>query len=162
MTTEPLPALQFDREQRDLLQQELGDLLREKMLLKQSLQQQSKQTAAEREKLFLELLEVFDAIEFFLNYLAENPEPSPKFIKRLPKTIGTIQKKLLNILERRQVEPIELEDTKPDYSICQVVDCEERADLEEHTITKIIRPGFRIEDRILRSVEVITAKKPVS
>ena len=162
MTTNQLPTLKLNEAQRDRLQYELKTLLKERMSLKQSLQQQGEKATAEKEELFLELLEVFDALESFLNYIEENPDPNPKFFKRLPKSLGTIQKKLLNILERRQVQPIEFKDTKPDYSFCQVVDREEREDLEEQTITKIVRQGFRVEEKILRSVEVITSKKPTS
>ena len=151
---------QLNEQQKNKLQQELGNLLKEKMSLKQSLKQQGEQTESEKEELFLELLEIFDALEFFLNYIEENPKPNPKFIKRLPKSIGTIQKKLLNILGKRQVQQIKLDDNKPDYSICQVVDREEREDLEEHTVTKIVRQGFKAESKILRPVEVITSKKP--
>ena len=159
MTTDQLLTLKLNKEQRNQLQHELGTLLKDKISLKQSLQQQGEKATSEKEELFLELLEVFDALEFFLNYIEENPDPNPKFIKRLPKSLGTIQKKLLNILERRQVELIEFQDTKPDYSVCQVVDREEREDLEEQTITKIVRQGFRVEDKILRPIEVITSKK---
>ena len=162
MTTNQLPTLKLNEEQRNQLQHKLKTLLKERMSLKQSLQQQGEKATAEKEELFLELLEVFDALESFLNYIEENPDPNPKFFKRLPKSLGTIQKKLLNILERRQVQPIKFEDTQPDYSICQVVDREEREDLKEQTITKIVRQGFRVEEKILRSVEVITSKKPTS
>ena len=151
---------QLNEQQKNKLQQELGDLLKEKMSLKQSLKQKEEQTESEKEELYLELLEIFDALEFFLNYIEENPEPNPKFIKRLPKSIGTIKKKLLGILAKRQVEQIELYSTKLDYSICQVVDREEREDLEEQTITKIVRQGFKAESKILRPVEVITSRKP--
>ena len=162
MTIDKLSTLKLNQEQRDRLQHELGTLLKEKKSLKQSLQQHSEQATADKEELFLELLEVFDALEFFLDYIKENPDPNPKFFKRLPKSLGTIQKKLLNMLERRQVQPIELQDNKPDYSLCQVVDREVREDLEEQTIVKIIRQGFRVEDKILRPVEIITSKKPDS
>lgn len=152
-------AYQLSEAQKNQIQQELATLLKEKMYLKQSLKQQREQTESEKEELFLELLEVFDAIEFLLNYIESNPEPSPKLFKRLPKSISTIQKKLLGILEKRHVEQIELEDNKPDYDTCQVVDREEREDLEEQTITKVVRQGFKIESKILRPVEVITSKK---
>jgi molecular chaperone GrpE len=156
MNTHQLPTLKLSDEQRNQLQQELGTLLKERMSLKQALQQQGEKATAETEELSLELLEVF------LNYIEENPDPNPKFFKRLPKSLGTIQKKLLNILERRQVEPIEFQDNKPDYSVCQVVDREEREDIEEQTITKVIRQGFRVEDKVLRPIEVIKSKKPQS
>ena len=41
-----------------------------------------------------------------------------------------------------------------------MVDREEEEDLEEQTITKIVRQGFRVEEKILRSVEAIASKKP--
>ena len=162
MTTDQLSTLKLSVEGRNQLQQELGTLLKERMSLKQALQQQAEKATSEQEELFLELLEVFDALEFFLNYIEENPDPNPKFFKRLPKSLNTIQKKLLNVLERRQVQPIEFQDTKPDYSICQVVDREERDDLEEQTITKVVRQGFSVEEKVLRPIEVITSKKPQS
>ena len=152
----------INEEQYNRIKQELSNLLREKTFLKQSLKQKSEQSKAEKEELYLELLEVFDALEFFLNYIEENPELNPKFFKRLPKSIGTIQKKLLKILEKREVQKIKLEDTKPDYSICQVVDREEKDDLEEQSIIKIVRQGFKVESKILRPVEVITSKKPTN
>ena len=160
MITNQLSTLKLNEEQRNQLQDELKTLLKERMSLKQSLQQQGEKATAEKEELFLELLEVFDALESFLNYIEENPDPNPRFFKRFPKSLSTIQKKLLDILERRQVRPIEFKDTKPDYSICQVVDREEREDLEEQTITKVVREGFQVEDKILRPIEVITSKKP--
>jgi molecular chaperone GrpE len=162
MNTHQLPTLKLSDEQRNQLQQELGTLLKERMSLKQALQQQGEKATAEKEELFLELLGVFDSLEFFLNYFEKNLDPNPHFFKSLPKSLGTIQKKLLSILERRQVELIEFQDTKPDYSICQVVDREERQDIEEQTITKVVRQGFRVEDKVLRSIEVITSKKPQS
>ncbi len=160
MTNSHSQIFQLNELQKKQIQQELGNLLKEKMSLKQSLKQQGEQTKTEQEELFLELLEIFDSLDFFLNYFEENPEPNPKFLKRLPKSIGTIQKKLLNILEKRKVQQIELEDNKLDYGICQVVDREEREDIEEQTITKIIRQGFKVESKILRPMEVITSKKP--
>ena len=160
MTNDRSAVYQLNEVQKNQIQQELGTLLKEKMYLKQALKQHEEQTESEKEELFLELLEVFDAIEFFLNYLESNPEPSPKFFERLPKSIATIQKKLLGILEKRRVEQIELNGDKPDYNICQVVDREERENLEEQTITKVVRQGFKVESKILRPVEVITSKKP--
>ncbi|MEM8829611.1 MAG: nucleotide exchange factor GrpE [Cyanobacteria bacterium P01_G01_bin.19] len=162
MSDNQTKIFEINETQKNQLQQAIGKLLKEKMSLQQSLKQQEVQAESEREELFLELLEVFDALEFFLDYLEENPELNPKFIKRLPKSIGTIQKKLLKILERREVQSIELQDDKPDYSICQVVDHEEREDLAEQAIVKVVRQGFTVKSKLLRPVEVIAAKKPSS
>ncbi|PSB52980.1 nucleotide exchange factor GrpE [Chamaesiphon polymorphus CCALA 037] len=126
--------------------------------LKQALRQQEQKFQAEKEQIFLELLEVFDTLEYPIDYLKNNPEVSPQFIKRLPKSLAAIQQKLSIALARQQVTPIALEDTTPDFSYCQVVGREDRTDLADQTITKIVRQGFRYGDKILRPVEIITAK----
>lgn len=141
------------------LQDKLGSLLREKKLLEQAVQKEKGNTQAFKEELFLELLEIFDTIESLFNYLNENSEINPQFAKRLPKTIYTIKKKLLVTLERRQAIPIDFQEDKPDFRFCQVVDREERSDLQEQTITKIVRQGFFLGDKILRPTEIITSKK---
>ncbi len=69
----------------------------------------------------LELLEVGDALEALLDYLTNNPNPSPKFIQRLPKSMGAVHRQLLGVLAR-QVLPVELEGTQPDSNLCRVVD----------------------------------------
>jgi molecular chaperone GrpE len=74
--------------------------------------------------------------------------------------LGTIQSKLLTILERREVTLIDYQGDKPDFDFCQVIDTEIRDDLEEKTITQIVRKGFRVGENTLRPIEVITSKKP--
>lgn len=153
-----LEILSMDREQQHKLLEELKTLFKEKMALQQAVREQQEQASAQKEEVFLELLELFDALEFLLNYIAENPELNSHFIKRLPKSLMSVQKKLMNVFERRQVQLIRFQETKPDFSLCQVVDHEVRNDLEEQTITKVVRQGFRIDDKILRPVEVIISK----
>lgn len=145
------------QEERDQLQQELKTLYKERVLLQQSLREQQTQAAAATEDLFLELLEVGDALEALLDYLA-NPNPSPEFLQRLPRSMGAVHRKFLSVLAKRQVCPIELEGTQPDFDLCRVVDREIRADLPDKTITKILHQGFRLGEKILRPTEVITSK----
>jgi molecular chaperone GrpE len=101
---------------------------------------------------------VFDAMESPLDYLKNNSEIDPLFVKRLPKSLGNVQQKLSIVLEKRQVSRIDIQGDKPDFTCCQVVDREERDDLEDQTITKVVRKGFRLGAKVLRPVEVITAK----
>lgn len=145
--------------QREELLEELKALLKDKFSLEQKVREQISQSNAEKEQLFLELLELFDGLESLITYLQENPEPNPRFIKRLPKSLGSLQKKLLTILRRREVTVIEHSSPTPDYQTCQVRDREIRNDLEENTITKIVRQGFWSNGKILRPVEVITSNK---
>lgn len=145
-------------EERDQLQQELKTLYKERVSLQQSLREQQTQAAAATEDLLLELLEVGDALEALLDYMAGNPNPSPEFLQRLPRSIGAVHRKFLSVLAKRQVLPIEMEGTQPDFNLCRVVDREVRADLPNQTITKILRRGFRLGEKILRPTEVITSK----
>lgn len=93
-----------------------------------------------------------------LDYLAINPNPSLEFTQRLPKSLGAVQRKFLNVLKKRRVTSIEIDRTQPNFNICRVVDREKRTDVAEQTITKIVRKGFYLGEKVLRPVEVITSK----
>ena len=157
MSDAPLTYV-LSQEERDRLQRELEALYKERVLLQQSLREQQTQAAATTEDLFLELLELGDALEALLNYLTDNPNLSPEFLQRLPRSLGAVHRKFLSVLGKRQVCPIELEGTQPDFDLCRVVDREVRADLPDQSITKILRRGFRLSEKILRPTEVITSK----
>lgn len=148
----------LSQEVHDLLTEKLGTLHKENVVLQQSLREQQTQAAANTEDLFLELLEVADALEALVDYLKNNPEPSPEFIQRLPKSVGIVNRKFLGVLGKRQVQPIELESTQPDFNFCRVVDREVRDDVADQTITKIVRQGFLLGEKVLRPTEVITSK----
>lgn len=147
------------QELRDLLMQEIGTLKKQNVSLQQSLREQQTGAAATTEDIFLEILEVGDALEALLDYLANNPNPSPEFLGRLPKSLGAVHRKFLSVLKKRQVVSIELvEGTQPDFDLCRVVDREVRTDLPDQTVTKIVRRGFYLGEKILRPTEVITSK----
>jgi molecular chaperone GrpE len=152
------PTYVINQELRDLLIQKLGNLEKENVALQQSLREEKTQNTAQTEDLFLELLEVADALGALLDYLENNPNPSPEFIERLPRSVSAVNRKFLSVLGKRQLVPIELESQEPDFNLCRVVDQEERTDVPDQTITKIVRRGFRWGEKILRPTEVITAK----
>ena len=149
-------------EERDRIKEELKTLYKERVLLQQSVREQQTQAASATEDLCLELLEVGDALEALLDYLTNNPNPSPEFLHRLPRSMGAVHRKFLSVLAKRQVLPIELVGTQPDFDLCRVVDREVRADLPDQTITKVLRQGFHLGKKILRPTEVITSKSNVT
>jgi molecular chaperone GrpE len=145
-------------ELRDLIVDKIGSLQKENTLLQQSLREQQTQATAQNEELFLELLEVADALDALLEYLENHSEPSPEFISRLPRSISVVNRKFFGVLAKRQVTPIELQSNEPDFNLCRVVDREERTDVPDQTITKVVRKGFVWREKVLRPTEVITAK----
>ncbi len=156
--TKKAEQFRLNREQRDKLIQEFGLLSREKVFLEQTLREQQQQAIAESEELFLELLEVLDTLEFLRNYMSEHKDAVPPSWQRLIKSLKSLEKKLLNSLQKRGVQPIDFQGIQPDFNLCKVVERETRNDLENQTITKIIRRGFHVGDKLLRPVEVITSK----
>ena len=149
-------------EERDRIKEKLETLYKERVLLQQSVREQQTQAASATEDLCLELLEVGDALEALLDYLTNNPNPSPEFLHRLPRSMGAVHRKFLSVLAKRQVLPIELVGTQPDFDLCRVVDREVRSDLPDQTITKVLRQGFHLGKKILRPTEVITSKSNVT
>lgn len=149
-------------EERDRIEEELKTLYKERVLLQQSVREQQTQAASATEDLCLELLEVGDALEALLDYLTNNPNPSPEFLQRLPRSMGAVHRKFLSVLAKRQVLPIEIVGTQPDFELCRVVDREVRSDLPDQTITKVLRQGFHLGKKILRPAEVITSKSNVT
>ena len=149
--------------QRDELLETFGSLLKEKVILQQSIWEQKEQAKADNETLFLELLEIFDALESLISYLSGDLEAdSQRFKKRLLKSLSATQKKLLILLEKKGVTLIDFQDSQPDFRVCQVIAQEVREDLDEQTITQVIRQGFWVEDKVLRPLEVITSKREIS
>ncbi|MBE9215277.1 nucleotide exchange factor GrpE [Plectonema cf. radiosum LEGE 06105] len=148
----------INQELRDSIIDKIGILQKANIFLEQSLRTEKTQANATIEDLFLELLEVTDAFETLLNYLENNPEASPEFLQRLPKSIGAVHRKFLSILAKRQVLPIEVEETQLDFNLCRVVDREFRTDIPEKTITKVVRRGFYWGEKTLRPAEVIISK----
>ncbi|WP_373480031.1 nucleotide exchange factor GrpE [Geminocystis sp.] len=156
--------LLITKEKRDQLLQENQELLKEKTKLQQTVKIQQQENEAKAEALYEEMLDIYDSLEFLINYLDNNLQEdnfNPKAFKRLPKFTSSMQEKLLTILSRREVEKIDFNGDIPDFSICQVVEREIREDIPDQTITKIVRQGFKIKEKILRYVEVITAKSEV-
>lgn len=156
--------LLISKQQRDNLLTEIEELLKDKIKLEQTVRIQQQENESKAESLYEEMLDIYDSLEFLINYLHSNLEEenfNPKAFKRLPKFVTTIQEKLLTILSRREVEKIDFNDDIPDFSLCQVIDREERDDIPDKTMTKIVRQGFKIKDKILRYVEIITSKSSV-
>ncbi|BDA69770.1 hypothetical protein RIVM261_074960 [Rivularia sp. IAM M-261] len=149
--------LTITSQQRVEIIEAVSALMKDKFSLQQALNQQQQINNANNEELFLELLEVIDSLEILQNYMNLQLDVPPNWAS-LPKGIGSIKKRMLGILEKRQVAPIEFEQTKPDFSLCKVVGTEARDDLENQTITKIVKRGFSLNKEILRPVEVIVSK----
>lgn len=152
----------ISQEQQQQTIEQIKFLLKEKISLQQSLANQDIKNTADNEQLFLELLEIFDALESLICYFETNQELSERVIKRLPKSLDTIQSKLLATLGRKQVKRIEITNIESDLDLCQIVDTQISPEVQAPTISKIIRQGFKIDEHLLRPVEVIIDQPPTN
>ncbi|MBL1211555.1 nucleotide exchange factor GrpE [Geminocystis sp. GBBB08] len=160
--------LQISLQQKDDLLKEIVALLKMSTKLQQIVKIQQQENEAKEEALYGELLDIFDSLEFLINYLDNNLQDenfNSKALKRLPKFVTIIKQNLLTILSRRGVEKIQFDENMPDFNVCEVIDDEVlmdnrelRDDIPDKTVTKVVRQGFKIKEKILRYVEVITAK----
>ena len=151
--------LLITEKQRDEIIKEVSELIKDNIKLQQNLNQNDSEKQAKDEKLFLEILEIFDAIEVLSNYFDHDSKNNNNKNKRIAKNLVTIQKKILNLLKTREVFPLNFQEKYPDFKLCRVVSQEIRDDVETQTITKIIRQGFRYKEKILRPTEVVIAVK---
>ena len=154
-----MKKLTLTHEQRQQILQDVQKMLKEQVVLEQAIWNEQEKNKADNEMLFLELIEIFDSLESLINYLSSNTDKSSPLLTRFSKSLKSIQNKLLILLEKREVNLVDFQESKPDFKLCQVVDKEIRNDLEEQTITQIIRQGFQQGEKLLRPVEVIISKK---
>jgi molecular chaperone GrpE len=146
--------LVITKEQQQQTIDRIGDLLKEQLLLQQSIAKQDIANTTSNEQLFLELLEIFDSLESLIDYFQDKSRLTQPSIERVPKSLGTIQRKLLATLARRQVQIIEATGTELDRDLCQIVDTQINPALITPVVTKVVRRGFKIGEHLLRPVEV--------
>ncbi len=150
--------LVITKEQQQQTIEQIGLLLKENFSLQQSLTDRTTTNIANNEQLFLEILEIFDALESLLEYFKTNSQLTERAVNRIPKSIDTIQNKLLTILAKQQVEIIEVVDSTPNSQFYQIVDTQINPTAIAPTITKVVRQGFKHGNNLLRPVEIIIEK----
>ena len=102
----------IDTELRERLVQDIGSLQKENAKLKQDIRNNRNDIEAEKDAFFLELLEVIDTLDNLTTSLENSIEALPESHQRLPRLIGSIQRKLLATLQKRDVCPIVIPEKK--------------------------------------------------
>ena len=117
---------------------------------------QSERDTRERE-LFLEIIEVLDAFENVSHTLDGKGPIEDKSAQRAVKSFQAIQKKIMRLLSRRDIEQIQFPKDKAVFGLCKVVDTKTAPEMENETILSIVRKGYkRKAGEVIRPAEVIT------
>ena len=153
------PMFQITENQKNELIEEIARLKFEEASLKQKIRQEKQSKEVEMSAFLLELLEVIDSLERLLESFETNDTSSTEYYQRLHRVIGFIYRKLLNILAKQGIEPIETEEGQLlDIALCRVVSSLETTDLPNGSLVTLIKRGYFYKKNVLRSAEVIVAK----
>ncbi len=111
----------------------------------------------ELDSIFKDLLTVVDAFDKADKRLAEQYAENED-VQKARKRFATSKKKLLEILNRNNVNEIIFSDGIATLEDCQIVDTEPNATKPNNTIVSIEKNGYRRNGRLLRLAEVIVVK----
>lgn len=148
----------IDANQKQKLSETLSELIRSNSELRQTISTLEEGYRGQSDQLYLELVELLDSVESIILTISNCSEPNPRLWKRLPKNLTAFRDRLLLILSRRSVSPIEYECNTVNFDLCNVVETEQSSELADGTILEILKTGYYVEDRILRPLDVVTVK----
>jgi molecular chaperone GrpE len=106
------------------------------------------------------ILPVLEELELAITHTEANAENNVSANGQLLEGIKLIQRKLTSVLESEGVAAIEAVGLMFNPVEHEAVGTEETTEIEAGYVTEILRPGFRLHDRIIRPAQVMVAMIP--
>jgi len=106
------------------------------------------------------ILPVLEELELAISHTEANKTGQDSTNDSLLEGIKLIQRKLTGVLESEGIAAIEAIGLMFNPMEHEAVGTEETTEVESGFITQIIRPGFRLHDRIIRPAQVMVAMAP--
>ena len=107
-------------------------------------------------RLIANILPVLEELDLAITHTESGTEINDSFLEG----IKLIQRKLTSVLESEGVAAIEAVGLMFNPMEHEAVGTEESTEVEPGYITQILRPGFRLHDRVIRPVQVMVATAP--
>ena len=107
-------------------------------------------------RLIANILPVVEELDLAISHTESGAEINDSFLEG----IKLIQRKLTSVLESEGVAAIEAVGLMFNPMEHEAVGTEESTEVEPGYITQILRPGFRLHDRVIRPVQVMVATAP--
>ena len=101
------------------------------------------------------LLPVLDTLEAILSQTQEFPAEEQAYFQNWLRSLSACQKRLLRVLEREGLAPIEAVGRPVDLSVHDVIKVHPRPHVEEPRVVEELEKGYRFRDRVLRDAKVI-------
>ena len=111
-----------------------------------------------REELVLRILNVLDGLDRIIKLAEQSISPEDKVLKNWLSSIKGTHRNLFKVLQKEGLSQIESVGVKADFNYHEVIDIQERDDVEPGTILIEEEPGYTFRDRVLRAAKVIVAK----
>ena len=106
------------------------------------------------------ILPVLEELELAISHTEANAENNVNSSGQLLEGIKLIQRKLTGVLESEGVAAIEAVGLMFNPLEHEAVGTEETTEIDAGYVTEILRPGFRLHDRIIRPAQVMVAMAP--
>jgi len=106
------------------------------------------------------ILPVLEELELAISHTEANAENNVNSSGQLLEGIKLIQRKLTGVLESEGVSAIEAVGLIFNPLEHEAVGTEETTEIDAGYVTEILRPGFRLHDRIIRPAQVMVAMAP--
>lgn len=107
-------------------------------------------------RLIANILPVLEELDLAISHTESSSEINDSFLEG----IKLIQRKLTGVLESEGVAAIEAVGLMFNPMEHEAVGTEESSEVEPGYITQILRPGFRLHDRVIRPAQVMVATTP--
>lgn len=109
--------------------------------------------------IFINLIMLYDSLERIVNSFSAEKDLSREQVLTLSNNLGNLKEELLEILYRSDIVPFEEHHEFLDYKLHKTVKTVPTSvENENNMIDKVIKIGFRYNDKVLRPEEVIIKK----
>ncbi len=111
-------------------------------------------------RLIANILPVLEELDLAIRHTEGNAEGQSGVNQSLLEGIKLIQRKLTGVLESEGVAAIDAVGLMFNPLEHEAVGTEESDEIEPGYVTQILRPGFRLHDRVIRPAQVMVARAP--
>ena len=111
-------------------------------------------------RLISNILPVLEELDLAISHTESSAENNVNSNGQLLEGIKLIQRKLTGVLESEGVAAIEAVGLMFNPLEHEAVGTEETTEIDAGYVTEILRPGFRLHDRIIRPAQVMVAMAP--
>ena len=111
-------------------------------------------------RLIANILPVLEELDLAIHHAGEQTGAPTGVNQSLLEGIKLIQRKLTGVLESEGVAAIEAVGLIFNPMEHEAVGTEESSEIEAGFVTQILRPGFRLHDRVIRPAQVMVARAP--